>query len=46
MPRGLLTFITLLSAGTIAVAASDDLAPATVVVAFGTAIALAVVELA
>ena len=34
--------ITLLSAGTIAVAASDDLAPATVVVVFGAAIALAV----
>lgn len=34
--------ITLLSAGTIAVAASDDLAPATVVVVFGTAIALAI----
>lgn len=34
--------VTLLSAGTIAVAASDDLAPATVVVVFGAAITLAV----
>lgn len=34
--------ITLLSAGTIAVAASDDLAPVTVMVVFGAAIALAV----
>ena len=33
--------ITLLSAGTIAVAAADDLAPATVVVVFGAAIAVA-----